>query len=66
MIIHGILANVEVDLAIKLLLNHPDMKPNKETKECWVDRTNHTPKPKKIRYSPVCGRGISVYKERWR
>ena len=68
MITHGILLTAQ-DPILQLteqILHHPEIPPTTEGEECWKDRTNFKPKLRTNKYSPVCGRGSAIYKERWR
>lgn len=38
MILHGILADKDWNLLMKLLLDEPTIQPESEPKECWMDR----------------------------
>ena len=65
--LHGILSGSEsmVQLINQILI-HPEIPPTTEGEECWRDRTNFKPRVRTTKYSPVCGRGNAIYKERWR
>lgn len=57
MLTHGILANKVWAITMELILHHPEIEPNSETKECWMDRKAYSLYQKK--------RMQSIYKERW-
>jgi len=57
MIIHGILADKDWAITMELLLQHPEVEPNSETKDCWMDRKAYSLYQKK--------RMQLIYKERW-
>lgn len=58
MITHGILRDKDWGLTMELLLDYPEVQPNSEPKECWMDRRAYSLYQKK--------RMQSIYKERWR
>ena len=67
MTLHGILSGSESMVQLlNQILNHPEIEPTTEGADCWRDRTNFKPKLRTNKYSPVCGRGSAIYKERWR